>query len=306
MYSRNVFAVLTASDHRNKASSAFKLPQNAKWLRKATGGVAEEPTINSREQTPAADAQSADHSIGATDRLVLTFDELLKDLPSGVQLGTNPHSSHVLLGHRGTEGISARQYNITVDDDLCIWLHDYYSTYGTAVGYNRQNEKEVRRKEKWILSFEPGFPSSFGDITIHSGGLAVKIEFPNHEAADPQYLENLRAFVKKSKKAVLTFNRLGLDSNPVTATPSHAQTPGERIIYFEEDYIGQGAYGQVSKAIRTRDGEFVAIKKFRAPANKRKRGSNDPEWLEMIRREFVIMRDNPHVHVHRPPSQSWR
>jgi len=132
-------------------------------------------------------------------------------------------------------------------------------------------------------------------MSIHSGGLVIKIAFPNHEAADPRYLQNLRAFVKKSKEAGPPFDVLGLDNDLATATPSQAHTPGERTIYFEEGCIGRGAFGWVSKAVRTCDGEYVAIKKFSAPANKRKWDRYDPEWLETIRREFAIMKDNPHV-----------
>ena len=264
MYEYNVFAVLTANDQNNMASSAFSLPQNAKWFRKASGGVAENPIIDSREPTPAPEAQTAEQDLGATDRLVVTFDEPLKNSLHGVQLGTNLLSSDVLLRHRGTGGISARQYNITVNDDLCIWLHDYHSTHGTAVGYSHRNQKEVRRKETWILSYEPGTPSPFGDITIHSGGLIIKIEFLNHETADPRYIENLRAFVKQSKKVVPPVEWLGLDSGPTTATPSQAQTPGERTIYFEERRIGKGTFGEVSRAIRARDGKHVAVEQEEA------------------------------------------
>ena len=56
-------------------------------------------------------------------------------------------------------------------------------------------------------------------MTIRSGSLAVKIEFPNHEAAGPQYVDNLRVFVKKCKEAakkckeeVPGVEGLGLDS----------------------------------------------------------------------------------------------
>ena len=119
MYGHNVFAVLMEIDDQNNARSAFNLPQNARWLRKATGGVAEVPTIDSRQPTPTT-GPSMDETSDATDRLILAFDELPRDLPNGVQLSTNPRSSHVLLGHRGTQGISARQYNITVNDELRI------------------------------------------------------------------------------------------------------------------------------------------------------------------------------------------
>jgi hypothetical protein len=111
----------------------------------------------SREATPTEDPQSTDDEAGAVDRLVVTFNELLKTpLLNGMQFGTNTLLSHVLLGHRGTRGISTKQYNIIMDDDLCIWLHDFHSTHGTAVGHNGQNQMEVRKKETWILAYAPG------------------------------------------------------------------------------------------------------------------------------------------------------
>ena len=295
MYGHNVFAVLTPIDKRNNARSAFYLPQNAKWLRRVNGGVAEVPTIDSRQPTPAT-GPSMDETSDATDRLILTFDELPRDLPNGVQFGTNPRSSHVLLGHRGTQGISARQYNITVDDELRIWLRDY-STHGTAVGYNGQNETEFRKGQTWILCLQPGIPNIFEEITIHSGHLAIQVMFPNHEAADLRYLQYLRETLKKSSEAVPPLDGLGLDSNPDTATPSQAQTSTGPDIYFEETRIGCGAFGEVMRAIRTRDAKFVAIKKFSPRVNKRGRDGNDSMWLQTLRREFYTMKDNPHVYV---------
>ena len=114
MYGPDVFAVLTAHDQKNRAASAFRLEHNLKWFYRATGGVALEPTIDSRETTPAEDSQSDDgdeEEASAVDRLVISFTRLLAldNLQNGLQLGTNPTSSHVLLGHRGTKGISGKQ-----------------------------------------------------------------------------------------------------------------------------------------------------------------------------------------------------
>lgn len=298
MYDPNVFAVLTPYDEKNKARSAFTLPQNERWFQKATGGVAEQPTINSRESTPAPDASLGDQDLDAADCLVVTFDELLKELESyqnGLQFGTNPRVCHILLGHRGTGGISGRQYNITVDDNLWIWLHDYHSTHGTAVAYNGQNQIEVRKKDTWLLAYGPASRKRLKNITIHLAGLVAKIEFPNHGAADPQYVANLRAFVKKCREALPFVNALGLDSELATATPSQAQTPGERPVYYNDRTIGHGAFGVVRRVIKLRDGKYFAAKSFFRPPNKRKHDEEDPEWLEQIRREFTIMRDNPHV-----------
>ena len=309
MYDHNVFAVLTASDQKNKASSAFKLPQNLTWFRKAIGGVAEEPTIDSREATPAANPQSddEDEKLGAVDRLVLTFDELLKHPLNGIQFGTNPSLSHILLGHRGTKGISAKQYNITIDDDLCIWLHDYHSTHGTAVGYSGQNLNEVRNNETWILAYRPGTGNRFGEISIRSGGLRIKIEFPNHVVAEPRYVENLQAFVNKCKEEVPAVEGLGLDSKATTQAPSEAQSLGRELIYYIDKRIGKGAFGEVYRNIRAREGKYFAAKTFIPPANKRKRDEFDPAWLTGIRREFAVMKDNPHVSAPQLcPLRPWR
>lgn len=111
MYDPKVFAVLTAHDQKNKAGTAFELEHNSRWFFKAAGGVALKPTIDSRETTPAGDSQSDDGEASAVNSLILPFDKLLSldNLQNGLQLGTNTASSHVLLGHRGTKGISNKQ-----------------------------------------------------------------------------------------------------------------------------------------------------------------------------------------------------
>ncbi|OCK91209.1 uncharacterized protein K441DRAFT_679710 [Cenococcum geophilum 1.58] len=106
----NVFAVLTPRDGKNRAMTAFRLPENANRFHSATGGVAEEPTINSREPTPSVWSLSEEErevDQDATDRIILTFDKPPKDPLEGWQFGTNKLSD-VLLGHRGTRGISGQ------------------------------------------------------------------------------------------------------------------------------------------------------------------------------------------------------
>lgn len=300
MDDQNVFAILTAKDSKNKASSAFKLPHNSKWFCKAVEGiVAEESIIGSREATPAGDE---DAQTDEEDRLVITFNEVESPV-NGIQLGTSRIFSHILLGRRGTRGISAKQCNITVDNNFRIWLHDYYSSHGTAVEYNGQNHQEVRTKETWILAYQAGTPNQLGDIRIHLSGLIVKVEFPNHEKAHPRYLEYLSAFIKRCKKAAEESQKtpavetLGLQSEATTQTPSEAQTLGERFIYVKDKGIGNGAFGQVFKLIRARDGKFFAGKFFASPINKRRRGEPDPIWLTEVRREFALMKENPHVRI---------
>lgn len=49
-----------------------------------------------------------------------------------------------------------------------------------------------------------------------------------------------------------------------------AQTPGERTISFDERRIGKGTFSELSRAIRTRNGKYIAIKRVVFPANKSK------------------------------------
>ncbi|GAB0138366.1 hypothetical protein EsDP_00006601 [Epichloe bromicola] len=300
----NVFAILTARDQKNKASSAFRLKHNSKWLCIATGGVAETPIIESREATPAEDSHDEYEEQGAVDRLIVTFDECWKNSLTGLQFGTHPISSHVLLGHRGTKGISSRQYNITVDSELRIWLQDYHSTHGTAVGYDGQNQKDVRRKETWILAYEPGSRKRFNEISIHTGGLAIKVDFPNHSARGPRYVDNLKAFFHKSSDIARQVDvgdppieGLDLESAATTQAPSIVQTPRDKLVYYNDKLVGRGTFGAVHRAIRARDGKYVAAKTFTKPANKRNLDDVDPAWLTGIRREFTVMKDNPHANI---------
>ncbi|KAJ2896230.1 hypothetical protein MKZ38_005724 [Zalerion maritima] len=285
MYDNNVFAVFTAFDQRNMASSAFRLSHNSQWFRKAEGGVAEEPTIDSRETTPAPgppcdDAQSEEvnenrndnSGPGAVDRLVVTFDQLREKLHDGIQLGTDPKVSHILLGHRGTKGISGRQCNVVVDDEL------------------------LRRRDTWILAYGPGpgAANRFGLTTIHAGTLAVEIEFPNHAAAHPEYVKNLQAFADRCAAAaearaeVPAVEGLGLDSEPATQAATEAPTPGDRLIYYKGKRVGKREFGEVHLVFRARDGLVFAAKTFKPLLNKRKREEELPAWLTKIQRESLL------------------
>ena len=132
--------------------------------------------------------------------------------------------------------------------------------------------------------------------------------FPNHQAAHLEYIKNLQAFVKKCKDAAPPFEGLGLDSDPPTQKPSQAHTPNTDPIYLPMKVIGRGAFGEVRRVIKLRDGKSYAAKSFIPPESTghksdRKRKQDEinktdevyKAWLERIRREFVIMQNNPHV-----------
>ena len=295
-YDPNVFAIITAHDLRNMATSALKLPHNAKWFHKATGGVAEKATINSREPTPADQEGLEDaQPLSAVDRLVITFVDESGCRLQGLRFGTNQTSSEILFGERGTKGVSARQYAITVDEHLHIWLHDFYSTHGTAVEYDGQCGLEVRKKETWILAYSPGLPKTFKQIKLRSGSLVINIEFPGHAQSHPIYIHNLRALAETCMKNVPSLESLDLQSGPSTAAPSEPHTPSNRPIYYRETTIGKGAYGSVYKVIKVRDGKYYAAKTFDVQSKKRKFGQDDDAWVNNIRREFSVMQATPHV-----------
>ena len=316
----NVFVVLIPCDEKNRARTAFRLPENMNRFYKATGGVAEEPTIDSREPTPAPlppSEENGERDQNATDCIILTFNKPPKDPLKGWQLGTNEVLCDVLLGHRGTRGISGRQYNINADKRGWIFLHDYHSSHGTAVSYDNQKQDEVRKKETWILSRGPGTESEWEDVTIHAGGMAIKIEFPNQRAGPPEYVENLRAFFERSQTALPSVEALEFDSYQTTTAPSQPRTPSQRPIYLDDGLIGRGEYGEVRRVIKARNGNVYAAKTFFPPPKgpqrrDKKKRKRDAEkwsekvrtWLEKIRNEIAIMVNNPHVSVLLPPQGS--
>lgn len=302
----NIFAVLIPCDKKNRARTAFHLPENVNRFHKATGGIVEEPTIGSRESTPALlSPAEGEGDQNATDRIILTFNKPPKDPLKGWQLGTNKVSSDILLGHRGTAGISGRQFNITVDDRGWIFLHDYHSSHGTTVSYDYDKQDEVRKKGTWILSRGPGTRTLWKDITIHAGGLAIKIEFPNQRAGPPEYVKNLRAFFERSQTALPSVEALEFDSCPTTTAPNQPRTPSQRPIYVDGGLIGRGEFGEVRRVIKARDGKVYAAKTFFPPPKgpqqrgKKKRKQDAEEWLEKVRNEIAIMANNPHPNVMR-------
>lgn len=97
MYHYNTFAVLIPCDEKNRARDAFRVQPNADCYRKAAEGIAERPTIASREPTPGLQPLPEGNS-DSIDHIQLTFDKTPNDPQKGLQFGTDPRSD-VLLGH---------------------------------------------------------------------------------------------------------------------------------------------------------------------------------------------------------------
>lgn len=301
----NVFAVLTPRDRNNLARAAFCLPENAdSYYRAAKGsaqGIAEEPTIDSRESTPAPGPSPEQTNYNSADRIVLRLDKPPRD-PTKWQFGTDPRVCDCLLGHRGTIGISSRQFCIVLTQLFWIELHDM-SRYGTCVSHDGQAEDVVFKDDKRLLSYEPGARKQWKEVIIYvpdADGLAFKIEFPNHRVGGVEYRRKLQEFVDDSRRALPPVDGLGLDSNPSTAPLSRQpRTPHKRPNYLDDKEIGRGEFASVIRVIDARDGQVYAAKKFKPPFwtrnDSKKRKLEQEDWLKGIRNEYMIMKANPHV-----------
>lgn len=97
-----------------------------------------------------------------------------------------------------------------------------------------------------------------------------------HAVADPWYVENLQTFFRKcndgaweSENGVPANGELSLDSAATTRAPSEAQTPRERLVYYDDRLIVRGVYGTVHRVMRARDGKYVAAKTSMRPTKRR-------------------------------------
>lgn len=146
MENPNLIATLIPVDTKKLAENAFRLKHNhARYLR-PTGGIAEEPTISSREPTPAPqlrDSNADGHCHASAHRIQLTFSQKPKDPSKGYAFGTNPRLCDVLLGYRGTPGISSVHFYITFNEQQRVILNSC-SPRGMAVSYSGQASNEVR------------------------------------------------------------------------------------------------------------------------------------------------------------------
>ncbi|KAI9884408.1 MAG: hypothetical protein M1823_003818 [Watsoniomyces obsoletus] len=316
MADSNIFAVLTACDKSNLARDAFGLPENEHRYRYRKGPeiIAQEPLIDSREATPAPQVEETEGGSEYGDCILLRFNDDLKDPQKGWQFGTNPRVSDVLLGHRGTHGISGHHFHITITEQLRIELHDD-SRYGTVVMHEGQGTNMILKADKRLLGFEPEAQERWNEILVYvpdKDGLAFRIEFPNHQEGGRNYRENLGTFLKHCRAAHPVLGALGLESTPTTAPISRqSRTPHKLPVLHDLGEIGRGQFGQVHKLIDLRGGQIYAAKMFRQvnasrPMNKvkNKRKLDEHEdvhrlkelnWWRAIRNEVDIMEWNPHV-----------
>ncbi|KAI9680581.1 MAG: hypothetical protein M1817_004021 [Caeruleum heppii] len=305
MDDQDVFAVLTPCEgyKGSNAETAFRQPHNAARCSEATGRIRATSVIGSRDATPAPPSPSV-RQVQFTHSLVLRFSDSILNAANGVQFGRYERCCDVLIQCLGVKGVSGRHFAITVKEDGSWYLEDFFSTFGTAVGYDGKAASQRRTRERWIIAHPPSKLKQWNELIVYAGDVAFKIDFPNQATGPPQYMANLESFIQRCRGALPALSVLGLDSNQTTAAPSQRGTPDRhrQPIYVDCEEIGRGAFATVLKVMSGRDGLFYAMKKFfRPPENpkdsKWKRKRDSEVWYENKRKEARIMQQNAHPSV---------
>lgn len=298
----NLIATLIPVDKRKLAENAFCHEDNKKRYLPPTRGIEEGPMISSREPTPALEEPNDDHrEYDSTHRLQLKFNKKPKDPTKGYFFGTNSQICDVLLGSRGAHQISGLHFcitfDVTFDKKKRLILRDS-STNGTAVSYSGQAREEVRHHFTWILDLEK--EEGKWEIEVHARGLSFKVELASHKTCEAEYDKKADEFLEDSRTALPPLDVLGIDSHTTTAQPSQPLTPKQLPIYIRERKLGSGSFGGVDKVINVSTGAIYARKEFYEPQwekRKERRRQQKEDWLNRVRREVRIMRENPHVSI---------
>ncbi|KAK0303701.1 hypothetical protein LTR82_017449 [Friedmanniomyces endolithicus] len=282
----NTFFRLTPDARPENARMIFGLQHNAYWPQTSATDIATKPTIGSRESTPAVVLENHSGYLALTfsDLFALVKDGKLPSLNDGIRFGTDPNHCHVLLGYRGTPGISGQHYTISVNQDL-------------------SNGGQLRRNERWILANPVGHPGPYSRIVIQAGRVYLSVDLHNHASADSKYRENLQRLYAECQKAAhdrdestTSFDGLDLNSYPSTAAASGAITPDTRPLYYSTAVLGKVEFGEVSLVVQARTGKYFAGKTFFNHNKKRHAGERDEAWRRNIRREYDIASQNPQQH----------
>ncbi len=302
MAESNLIATLIPLDGKRLAENAFRLNYNEARHLPPSDEIRAGSVISSREATPAGEARNDDDDHCKYDfahRLQLTFEKKPKDPTKGFSFGTNEKVCDVVLGERGTRGISGLHFCITFGVDYngrtCLMLKDS-STNGMAVSYGDQAEYEVRHHFTWILDLKD--EKGKWEIRVHVRGLEFKVELASHETGNADYDKNMKEFLEASRPALPSLDVLGIYSHATTAQDSQALTPRRRPIYISERQLGSGSFGKVDKVFNVSTGAIYARKKFYEPQwarGQEERRKQKEDWLHQVGREIRIMRENPHV-----------
>ncbi|KAL8935150.1 MAG: hypothetical protein Q9211_004856 [Gyalolechia sp. 1 TL-2023] len=284
MENPDLIATLIPVDKEKRVENAFCLNKNKDLYLPPTRGISGGPTISSREATPARDQPDNDYC------------------HKGYSFGTDAQRCDVVLGDRGAYCLSGLQFCITFDDTIDHETHlvlKDLSTNGTAVGYSGQARKEVRRHFTWILDLTNEEGGEW-EIVVNARGLSFKVELASYQTCKAEYKKKLTSFLERSSTALPPVDKLGIDSYATTAQPSQASTPKQLPIYISERELGRGSFGRVDKVIDVSTGARYARKEFFEPRwvkNEQRGRERKEQWLDQVRREIRIMKENSHENI---------
>jgi hypothetical protein len=155
---------------KQSGKSRFPSSDDCPWLlqggRRQRPRIAEEPTIDGWEPTPAPGPSPEQSNYHSADRILLRLDKPPEDPTRGRQFGTNPRVCDYLLGHRGVKGISSCQFSITITQSFWVELHDK-SRYGTCVSHDGQAKHVVVKDDRRLLSYEPGSRNQWEEVILY-------------------------------------------------------------------------------------------------------------------------------------------
>lgn len=198
-------------------------------------------------------AQS-DHGTPAPDRsplfvLRVTTDYYPDNTHVGFVIGRNPAKCDIVLND---DRISDTHLHLRLNLAGRTLVVKNVSKHGTLVNFSRDNDTKVLKSTQVLLNLET--------VDVH---IADDLSFKIQHCQDPvdwiQYCEDY-----PSTTNVLGLGHLGLSTQPETSNAS--QRPP---VYMRDHRLGQGAFGEVFKAVDRRTGDVYAMKLFSKPEKAR-------------------------------------
>ena len=287
-----IATLIPTGDRSELARNAFLLPENETRHRGPTERIPTRPTISNRESTPADDCITGGGAeYDFSHRILLHFDDGMKNATKGITFGSDPERSDVLLGYRGTIALSGLHFYLTFDEEGHVFLTDE-STYGMAVSYDGQAKDEIRRRFTWRLDLKKENGSEW-DVEVHvphGKGLSFKVQLASHDTCKDEYRTKVLKFIAAGQDPSAQFGWLRMGKDEVTEPPSQIMTPRRRPVYIRDQKLGSGSFSSVYKLVDASTGLAFAGKYFRQP-----RGQGRRAWSKAIEREVRIMNSISHV-----------
>lgn len=283
----HLIATLIPSDDKERARTAFLLPENKERHQGPTGLSQTGPVLSSHQTTPEDTNATDEVPFGLPHRLRLRWIDGRKIPAKGITFGSDPNICDVLLTYPGITGISGLHFFITFDREGHLYLRDE-SSHGMAVSYDGQAKAQVRRHFTWRLDLRKSNGRMWSpEVHVPSHrGLSFKIRLPMRHQ---DYLTRVSRFLEKGGDPSASLG--GLDIlNPGTQPPRLDSHLSQRVVFVHGDRLGGGGFSSVYRLIDSSNG-FVYVGKYFHQS----KGQHRLVWLETIRRQVQIMKNISHV-----------